>query len=233
MVDDPKQIWRLFVKFISKDYVDSLVEEGLLYMNNVEYFRKIENKDSALRGDKYEGNAFTYDSSKIELTYAGIPLKTIGKIDITCMHELETNLYCLTAINDDDIITAQYNLKLSEKFKQFGDKAVLIPGSEIGEFCNRVKKATEKDKNIRPHPAYEYFASPVDYVDRDTYHGPVGIFRKFKEFSWQYEWRIAIKQNFQKGAYEDFKIGSIKDICIVTDTEDLIKNLKCGKKNNN
>jgi len=230
MVDDPKQIWRLFVKFISKDYVDSLVEEGLLYMNNVEYFRKIENKDSALRGDKYEGNAFTYESSKIELTYAGIELKTVGKIDITYGHELETNLYCLTAINDYDIIKAGYDLKLSDKFKQFGDKAVLIPGSEIREFCNRVKKTAEKDKNIRSHPVCEYITSPVEYVDRDKHHGPVGIYRKFKEYSWQYEWRIAIKQNFQKGAYEHFKIGSIKDICIVTDTEELINNLKCEKK---
>lgn len=73
-------------------------------------------------------------------------------------------------------------------------------------------------------------ASPVEYVDRDKHHGPIGIFRKFQQYSWQHEWRIAIKQNFSKYAYKNFKIGSIKDICIVTDTDELINNLKIIKK---
>lgn len=217
MHDDPKQIFRLFVKFIPEEYVDLLVEEGLLYMNNVEYFRRIQ-KENTARGDKYEGCAASYDSSKVRVIVAGKELKDIIRVEVSYDHELETNLYCLTAINDYDLLTAGCKLKLSDDLKKIGGKAVVILGAEIGEFLCRVKATAESDENIE-----HIGCRPVEYVRKDEHSGEMGIFRKFQEYSWQYEWRIALKQKLQKGAYDKFRIGSIKDICKVFDTEKFIK----------
>ena len=68
----------------------------------------------------------------------------------------------------------------------------------------------------------EKFANKIKYVSKSEYSGKYGVFTKSDEFSWQYEWRLVINQSRKSGAYENFKIGSIKDIVYVMNTEKLV-----------
>ena len=220
---NPKSIYRIFIKFISSDRVDSLVNEGLLFMNNIDYFRKIENEDVALRGDPHEGLSASYDLNEVVLKIGEHEIfGEAGKIDLRYNHEDKTNIFCLTAINDQDLIDADGNFYLSQDFRKFGDKAVIIAGNDITEFRKRVNKALNNDPNIVQHPNQSVMESPIHYVPRDAHHIEMGIFKKFDDFSWQHEWRIAIKQKLTDGAYGKFKIGSIEDICLVLDTDKLV-----------
>lgn len=218
---DPKKITRLFIKFTDEKYVDSIVNEGLLYMNNLEYFSNIE--DEFVRGDKDDGLAASYDSRKIELSFAGQEITgLIGPVKIRYNHELETNVFSLTAITDFDFIRAGGSFRLSENFKNFGNKAVVFAGSAITSFLERVRNKLEHDPDITAG-SDSYGARPVEYVSRAAHHGEMGIFRKYDEYAWQHEWRIAIKRKSGTGPYDRFKLGSLADICTVYDTEELLK----------
>jgi hypothetical protein len=61
----PNSFYGLFIKFISSKYIDSMVNDDLLYMNTVEYFRKIENEEIVVRSDRDEGTAAIFDPSKL------------------------------------------------------------------------------------------------------------------------------------------------------------------------
>ena len=50
------------VKFQNQPYADSLYKEGLIYMNPLSYFQKLE--DNNLRGDMYENLAAWWQPNK-------------------------------------------------------------------------------------------------------------------------------------------------------------------------
>lgn len=210
------------VKFIPSEYINSLVNDGHLFMNNVEYFKALENEDIALRGDKNEGIAASYNSNDVIIKLVGQEIKAVyGNIDIRKSHDQKTNIYCMAVITAQDVIDAGGELKLSEKFKKFGDKALIIPGQNVKEFIARIKNHIGLNPDIISHHEHRTLANKVEYISKD-YQGDIGIYRKYNEYSWQHEWRIAIKQTQTLSAYEDFKIGSIKDISYVVNTSELI-----------
>lgn len=226
MERDPKKIYRVFIKFIKGEYSESFLDEGLLFMNTVEYFRKLENDQLGLRADKFEGLAASYDPLKVSIEIGGIKVNAndiVGNIDIRYNHESETNLFCLTAINDYAVLSSGMEFKPSKEFLTFGDKSVVITGDNISTFISRIKKAIELDKNISFHPNQKYMCRPVEYVNRQDHSGIMGIFRKYDDFAWQHEWRLAVKQNSNPGPYDKLKIGNIRDICVVYNTVDFLK----------
>ncbi len=171
-----------FLKFTSDKHVDSLINDGLLYMNTVKYFIELESKDRDFRGDENESLTASYDPSHIKVNLAGRELKDlVGKVDVRFTEDLETKVYCLTVINHHDILVSKGELHLSEKFNGFGNKAVLIEGKDIEIFIARIKKAIELDKNIIPATQdvdQQRLARRMEYVPT-TYSGRMGIFRKY------------------------------------------------------
>jgi hypothetical protein len=195
-------------------------------MNTVDYFLKLENEQLCLRADKFEGLAASYNPSMVSIEIGGHKINSndiVGNIDVRYNHESETNLFCLTAINDYDMLSSCMEFKPSKDFLSLGDKAVVITGNNISDFISRIKKAIELDKNISFHPNQKCIGSPVEYVSRKSHSGIMGIFRKYDEFAWQHEWRLALKQGSNLGAYNKLKIGSIRDICTVYNTADFLK----------
>ena len=223
-MEDPYKIFRVLIKFMDEVYVDSFLNDGLLFMNNIDYFRSYEDADVALRGDIHEGLAATYKAEGLIITLGDhVAEGAVGKVDFRYNHEGDTNIYSMTKISDGKILEAgDSGLFLSEKFIKFGNRAVVIGGSNIIEFEKRLRNALTKDQNIYIPREDNVLAKQVSYLSREEQHGQMDVFDKFSDYSWQHEWRIAFKQKQAAGPYP-LKIGNLSDIASVFETESLIR----------
>jgi hypothetical protein len=106
-MEDAHKIFRLLIKFMNERYVGSLLNEGLLFMNNIDFFRHYEDSDFTLRGDIHEGLAAAYNAEDLVIHFGGHKLEgVVGKVDIRHNLEDETNIYSMTKISDGKIIEA-------------------------------------------------------------------------------------------------------------------------------
>lgn len=210
------------IKFMNEEYIDTFVNEGLLYMNNIQYFREYEDKDPPLRGDPNEGLSASWLPKNVVLELNGHIIETVDKIDMRPVHNDETNVYCMTMLSDKNILDAgQDGLYLSSDFIKFGNKAVFIGGSDIAEFYRRLSKAINNHPSVYAPEDDLIVGRKVTYLDRLDHHSRLSIFNKFSEYAWQFEWRFALKQKNAKSALE-IRIGDLSDIVHITDTESLI-----------
>lgn len=229
----PEDRNRVLIKFMDETHVDSFVNKGLLHMNNIQYFREYEDKDPALRGDLNEGLSASWLPENVVLELNGhIIADAVDKIDIREIHNEETNIYCMTILSDKNIIDAGHDgLHLSSKFIKFGNKAVFIGGSDITEFYRRLKNAINNHPSIYTSEDDSIVGRKVTYLNRSDHHSRLNIYNKFHEYSWQFEWRLALKQKNKKGVLE-LRIGSLSDIVHVVDTELLINEAIKFQQNN-
>ncbi|MGK0271951.1 MAG: hypothetical protein ACI88H_002617 [Cocleimonas sp.] len=222
-MEDPNKIFRVLIKFMDEQYVDSFLKEGLLFMNNIDFFKRYEDSVVALRCDVHEGLAATYKHDEVTITLGDHKIEgAVGKVDLRYHHEGDTNIYSMTKISDGKILDAgDVGLLLSEKFSSFGNRAVLIGGSNIVEFERRLQEAVANDENIYTPREDGAVAKQISYLNREQHHGRMDVFDKFEDYAWQHEWRIAFKQSNSSGAYP-LKIGSLEDIALVFVTDSLI-----------
>ncbi len=209
---------------MDEQYVNSFINEGLLFMNNIQSFRTFEDSDPALRRDVHEGLSASLLPENITLELNGhVFTSLVDKIDLRQCHQDETNIYSMTIISDEDILKSGENgLRLSNNFVKFGNKAVYIGGSDISEFWRRLKNTIDNHSSIYTLEEDNIVARKISYVERKLHHSQLSVFNKFKEYAWQHEWRIALKQTERVGPLP-LKIGSLADIAHVIDTADLIK----------
>ncbi len=221
---DPNNQYRVLLKFMDKQFVQSFLDDGLLHMNNIVYFRNYEDTDTALRGDRHEGLVASYKADQVIIKFGDHIIEdAIEKIDIRKNHEDETNIYSMTKISDANILKAGNDgLFLSKKFLKFGNHVVLISGSDIVKFEDRLRQTISNTKEIYTPRNDSIVAKQVVYLNRDEHHRQMDVFNKFEQYSWQYEWRIAFKQTLGKGPYS-LKIGYLRDIAKVYETETLLK----------
>lgn len=190
-------------------------------MNTLKYFREYEENNPNLRGDEYEGIISSWLPSEVVIHVNDYKLTDlVGKIDIHDGQRDELNLYCMTIINDKDIIDAGENgFLLSERFLEFGNKAVLIFGKDINLFCRKLYQEVSKRNDVN---FFESHPKSVKYLERDGHHDKIDVFSKFNEYSWQHEWRIAV---FQEGplSHLSLYLGDLSEIVHVVDTRDIIQ----------
>lgn len=87
-MDDPSKIYRVLIKFMDESFVESLLKKGLLYMNNIDYFKNYEDSDIALRGDIHEGLAASYKADDLVIHFGGQKIEgAVGKVDLRYNHE--------------------------------------------------------------------------------------------------------------------------------------------------
>ncbi|MFM5831098.1 hypothetical protein ACET54_11920 [Aeromonas veronii] len=213
----------LLIKIMKEEYVASFVNEGVLYANTIGFFRSYEDESVAVRGDENEGLYASFQAKDIKLEFAGITAEgLIGTVDLRYDYEDETNIYCMTAISVDDILNAGSDgMFPSKNFKEFGEKAIVIQSEDITEFMKRLKNAIETDNNVSCRLGNKFATKRIEYVSKSSYHGAMGVFKKFDEYSWQYEWRIVFNQKATKGPYK-LVLGPLHDLVTIVDVDSFI-----------
>jgi hypothetical protein len=93
-----------------------------------------------------------------------------------------------------------------------GDTAVIF--LDIVEFLRRVTDAAHQQ-------GHRVSYNLVEYVDRKSYTGPMGLFRKFSNFADQSEHRIAILPGL--GRPLSLHVGSLEDITRKVSAHDHLK----------
>ncbi len=185
------------IKFGQKEYLEALLNEGLIYMNNIDYFRKYEeSQPEHLRGDKYE--CFDYISQNNKAIVFDEPSMEFENVTIFENRKTYPGyLYCMYAIYADNS-----NLHIDSRMLDFGEYAVIILNPK--EFINRIRYYCE-EHGMHPN------CFPVKYYDEKVENGLLHPFMKRGKYSYQNEARIYIhKYNPQNSIV--LKLGAIKDI---------------------
>jgi len=175
------------LKFGEKQHIESLRNEGLLYMKPLADFSKLES-DMA-RGDAFEGATRIIQPKHVgELIFdfppmgkfTANPSDLAGPLQIGLHKTAACNVYCMFAVTkpvDGELVDRQ-------NF-QFGDACVLVLNPT--EFLSRVVGAA-KNAGLS---YLEYRL--VEYYDAKDYSGEVGRFRKRSIFAYQNEFRIVVE----------------------------------------
>ena len=200
------------IKFGELEHIQQLQEEGLLYLNTLPYFWKIE--DEELRGDPFDcaiqairrGPKITMvlpEGKEITLckdyTMKILPIEP-EKINIFCMYALSPNI--------------EGTFPIDKKNLRFGDHALLLINPN--EFMQRLE-STLKNKKIVAKGIL------VEYVN-DEHTEKLGYFRKFNRFSYQHEWRLVCREG--SGEARQIRIGSIRDISAILPSEEINKQIQ-------
>lgn len=208
----------LIIKLGEREHMQSLLEDGILYMNPLEFYRTLEADDE--RRDPNEGterfhnrssgvlkikNSETGDFEEIaKLTHSRIRIlnSNLQKLNVFCSYYLRTKL----PVNNLGAVITQ-RTKVG-----FGDYAVVI--ADAVEFVTRVKQAAIEK-------GYKHFRSLVKYVDFSQDDFEVGPFVKDQAFAHQNELRIAVHTAENSGSAIKLEIGSLEDIAVMLRTDTL------------
>ncbi|TKF36963.1 hypothetical protein [Enterovibrio norvegicus] len=212
----------LMIKFMPSQYLADFLKDGRLHMNKLSYFKELEETNVVARSDNHEGAevAYFFDSFEFSL---GEELITAQSAKLRIHHEynLCMNVYCMTAITVGDLIESGGEIRLSADFLEFGDKAVVFYNEGLRLFVDRLSETLNTIPKIASHQKYKHFAKKIEYMPA-TYSGEFGIFRKQSQYSWQYEWRLAVEQKETSGLYDRICLGDISQWAHVFDTKELL-----------
>ena len=202
-----------FLRFGPKEYIQDLYENGTVYMNSIKHFR--DRKDDPLRADMYEGISRIIDCPPGEFTIPEI--NYTGRYEALRLREYDPNLagniyslYCVSS----------YFFPDPESFKAhisnagFGDSCIMIKDNP--EFLRRIQQAVEEK-------GYSYRDGFMDYYDKDTYCGEVGVFKKPLDYENQKEFRIYVQRQDTDPLI--LKIGSLEGIATVHTSMEIIEGL--------
>jgi hypothetical protein len=194
-------------KIGAAEHMTDLVKNGHVYMNTAAYYAELEAADP--RTDPNEGASYikqaTGGTFSMEVDGEFVPIGTITGPVIHTSDDLKgANIYCLHARR-----RSSYDQVFGLSSLGFGDTAVIF--LDIVEFLRRVTEAAHRAGH---RVSYQL----VEYVGRDTYSGPLGLFRKFSKFADQLEHRIAILPGV--GGPLSLHMGSLEDITLTVSAED-------------
>ena len=200
-----------FIKFGKKEHIESLVNEGKLFLNTVTEFKKI---DDNYRGDKNEGASHLLQSAhaRIEIRLPEEIRKEplildssnglIGQIVMSFGEYSGKNIYSLY------MLEASESASIDSRMEQFGEYAAFIHNPK--EFLNRVESKL-KQSNI------SFEAGQVSYIDEQSFEGDLSLFKKFSAYKYQNEYRILISS--KKNEPFILNIGPINDIAYALPVE--------------
>lgn len=201
------------IKFGAFEHMQSFYEKGEMYLNSFKFFKDLESSADG-RGDKNEYSSVHYSGDylkkyiKLELkeekSGTVIPLSAdTGLLSLTLDYGNDkeySHLYSMSYI--DKSWTLENDLIIDTRnFAENKDYAVLIY-----DFQGFVDKVIEKVKELN----LPCKAQCVEYVNEKNYSGEMGPFRKFDDYQYQNEFRIAI--NFGTLEPQSIYLGSLKDI---------------------
>lgn len=214
MTDKPTQLpsepFIVFLKLGQHLHMERLLHSGELYLNTLGYFRGLE--DGTPRSDRDEASGYNWqmDGGTFEIQDGqewNLVGTLIGGIRVHDAALLNANIYSLHARRASDCIEPW---KLD--YLAFGDTFVLF--FNPAEFLERVRRAAQE-------AGYQASWGPVEYVDRRTYHGPMGAFKKFEERAVDSEFRILVQPG--AGGPLRLRVGDLTDIAYLGDASKRLK----------
>ena len=208
------------IKFGIAAHLRELRIQGRLFMNELGYFRKLD--ADAVRSDGDEGLTYCYQSARMVMEVraegdwhrvGGI----IGAIKIREESDAAGNLYCMFALRAShaEAFADAARPPVDLRNRAFGDSAVVI--TEADEFLRRVAAAAERE-------GLRLRMGPVEYVDEGSYHGPMGPFHKFSDYSYQSEFRVLAEPGCARP--RSLVLGSIEDISVMVAAENINRLLR-------
>jgi len=197
------------IKFGKLEHLLQLKNDGLLYMNNLQYFWGVEDED---RGDPFDCIAQVRRGPKIGFTLPdGKEVFMEGEWTIR-MHPAEhekINIFCMYALRP----LVEGTFPVDKRNFRFGEHALLLINP--AEFLRRVESTLKAQRIFGD-------ANLVEYVD-DKRTGDLGPFRKFRKFAYQSEWRL-VCYNGPAGPRE-IRIGNISDISVIIRSDEVNKEI--------
>ena len=185
-------------KFGTRDRMEQF-SQGLLYMNTLQYFAKLET--DMLRTDSHEGTSHLLRGDGAILSIkSGEKFVPVGEIKGPIRYKPDAlknvNVFCMYALRE-----SLSDCLVSPKNFDFGDTFAVL--TDFQEFLRRASAAA-------PGTGQQLEWDLVEYIDESSHLGPVGIFRKARAFSYQSEFRMALLPG--KGMPLPFHVGDLSDI---------------------
>ena len=205
---------KMFLKFGEEKHINDLYRNGTIFMNAIQYFRKIE--DDELRGDQYEGISKINNYPPGQFEIASLNFKG-NYLALQIRESYDTvlgnifSLYCVSSHgwkNPNDF-------KIDEKIKNFGSHCLLIKDNV--KFLSLIE---EKLKELK----LKYRHNFITYYDKDKVDRKITLFEKPLEFEYQKEFRFYIERKSDKPF--SFSIGSLKDIAEIYNSKDIVETLE-------
>lgn len=209
------------LKFGKENNIYDMYNNGTIFMNTIEYFRKTE--DNNLRGDKYEGVSKIKNTGKSKVIMIGADDVNKGKkieLDVLNIHikegysQIAGNIYSLYSISLSKIKDNPSIWTIDNKINDFGTHCLLIKGKEdIEIFLSKIGEELSK-QNV------SYETDIVSYYDTKLVNKDITLFEKPMEFEWQKEFRIYAKRN----SIEPLKlnIGNMEKYSQILLTKDML-----------
>jgi hypothetical protein len=200
-------------KFGDKSHMEQFAR-GILYMNTLRHFVEVET--SSLRKDSHEGVSHLWrgDGATLSVEVDGtyVPVGELrGPLRFQPDALQNVNVFCMYALRE----SAPQTLVEPRNFA-FGDTFAIV--RDFGEFLKRVKAAVP--------PGQEMQYDLVKYICAESYDGPVGIFKKLSDFSYQSEFRMALLPG--TGAALLLDVGDLADVVILGPLSEINDRLKVG-----
>lgn len=229
----------MLIKFGKKEHMESLMK-GTVYMNSMEFFKTYEDYNNI--GDQDEGVQTILQPEHTKVTIGPVEFEKDGKlvkipertlrkknglINLKVNSDISSiNLFCLYKISLDQICRDNLKFHLPQEIKDDENYTHCVIFNDPQKFVEKINCGVKGKSN--------YFqAKIIEYVDKDSYHGEVGIFRKFKKYEHQNEYRIALSPNQQyRGNNNEFvlEIGELSDIALLIETSQLEDSLEITYK---
>jgi hypothetical protein len=209
----------MFIKIGAKEHIQDLYENGTIYINTIEYFRNVEDKE--FRGDKYEGASEIINSLPGTYRIPGVDRDfRYEKIHLKKAYdEVLGNIYSLYCISSKGFPNP-LEFRLDERNLRFGKHCLLIKDNQY--FFDRINSELRKNN-------YEFRHGFVEYYDKDKVSKKLTLFDKPMEFEYQKEFRFYVHNQEIKPIR--IQIGSLKGKAEIIEANKLTE-LKLEFKNN-
>lgn len=200
------------IKIGKLEHLQKLQSKGMLFLNNLKYYREIESKEKYLRKDVLEGSSSHINLTILQL-FDGlkeIPFKfKSGHLNQYVPENLKHHVFCLYGIKSEILNSRPF---IGTELIQFGDSALII--TDIDEFINRINNKLKLLK-------FDCKMGFVNYYDPSKDHPNLTPFDKPNYYEYQNEIRLLV-MGHPKPTLE-IEIGSICDISVIVDSNDLLK----------
>lgn len=190
----------VLMKFGQAEHLEAFRSEGLLYMNSLRYFAKLEG--DAVRSDPLEGFDEIHQAKHI----VSLRIEAEGQAPLELKPHLSGpfriarsvppwNVFCMHGV------TTVSEPLVDERNLAFGDSFVIV--TDTMAFLNRFAEAATAAK-------LQADWRPVAYFDPLEHTGDVGPFRKSSEFAYQREFRLGVWPGSPEPVI--LRVGDLTDI---------------------